>query len=447
MKFQLIKAPLDSPDYLVDKWYMPVDLLSVAAAANGSNCDVEIIDGTLLPLPVILQRLDAGADLVGLSYTILSANSAGKIAEQAKGNGAFVIAGGQAATGNAAALARHPSIDAVVVGDGEPAIRFLVENFKKNKSATKEIPNIALSEGDKIHYTNTVTENLKETVFIDRTLGGLEPESYISQFPMSNTMKNIKCRRPTNLYSRRGCPRACSFCARIDKDGWRERRAELVADEIRTLISLYDVDYILDMSDTWVQRGWINSYRECFRRTLSELDFRMHVFADVRDITNETAALMAEVNIDEALLGIESGSPRVLKENGKYYTRERILAAVENLCSVGIGIYASFVIGLVGEDMESLEETRSLFYELRQFPGVRCYCNIVLPLPGSPLWRPFLQNLRTQPAWLDNPFVYDTDEVRNLFLSLQTNVDLDLLKSVRAELLSLNNLEVLEYAR
>ncbi len=447
MKLQLIKAPLDSPEYLVDKWYMPVDLLSVAAAANRDLYEVEILDGTLLSLSTILERLDGSADIVGLAYTILSASSAGRIAAQARRSGALVISGGQAATANAAVLASHPDIDAVVVGDGEPAIRALTKSANPQRLDLRAVPNLAFKNEGQVRYTESIKEDLSVVPFIDRTIGGLIPEDYISQFALSNTMKNIICERPTNLYSRRGCPRACSFCARIDKTGWRERDINLFGHEIRTLIELYDVDYILDMSDTWVQRAWTNDYLHYFTDHLSDLDFRMHVFADVRDINDSSAELMAAVNIDQALLGIESGSPRILKMNGKFYTRERILSAVESLCSRGIGIYASFVIGLIGEDLESIEETRSLFAELRSFPGVRCYCNIVLPLPGSPLWAPFTQDIDQKKPWISNPFFYDSDDMRNLFLQNHTNVDLETLKAVRAELLSLNGLEVLEYAR
>lgn len=448
MRIQLVKAPMDSPTSLVDRWYMPVDLLSVGSSAVAAGgCEVEIIDGNLIPLHDILERIDESSELVGLSYTILAVESAGRIAAHAKRVGATVIVGGQAATGNAAVLARHASVDAVVLGDGEPAIREIVATGSVDPRKWAAVPNLLMELDGRRVETRKEQIEVAGVCRVDRTLGGLVPEHYISQYPGSNTMKNIECRRPTNIYTRKGCPRKCSFCARIDKDRWRSRSVDLVADEIEFLMDAYGIDYILDMSDTWIEKHWVEEYRSCFRRRLAKRDFRMHVFADVRDITEHSVDLLKEVHVDQALLGVESGSPRILRQNGKPYSRERIVRAVDLLTSRGIGIYASFVIGLVGEDEDSVFETLQLIEHIRSYPGVRCYVNVIIPLPGSPLWSPFVAELGAEPGWLQDPFAYDLTLARRAFLRRWTKTDLSFLEGARNAALKENGLEVLEYAR
>lgn len=70
MKIQLVKAPTDSPLSLLDKWHMPMDQLSVAAAAIDVGADVEIIDGNMISLESILEKIDGSALIVGLSFTV-----------------------------------------------------------------------------------------------------------------------------------------------------------------------------------------------------------------------------------------------------------------------------------------------------------------------------------------------------------------------------------------
>lgn len=440
---QLIKAPIDSSEALVDKWHMPQDLLSVAAAAQEEGVDVEILDGNMMPLEEILQKINERSTIIGLSFTIMSLKSAEIILRHAKQTGAFVICGGQASSGNANVIAQHKYVDAVVAGDGEPAIKALLRLAKFSIDNLSTVPNLVYEYKGQIHRTQTAQIDMSNVKYIARDIGGLNPESYILQYPVSNTMKNIECHRPTNIYSRRGCPRACSFCARIDKVAWRTREPMEVIREIKTLIELYDIDYFLDTADTWIQNRWVQEYRECVLRELSDYDFRMHIFADVRDINEASVQLLKDVRVDQCLLGIESGSPNVLKMNGKYYTQERILRAVDLLCSKGIGVYASFVVGLIGEDEDSLQETRYIIDKLRIYPGVRCYVNVIIPLPGSPLWSSFEQYYPSN----NNPFEYNLFEARTQFLKLHTSTDLNTLNEFRNEVLSVNNLPILEYAR
>jgi len=142
---------------------------------------------------------------------------------------------------------------------------------------------------------------------------------------------------------------------------------------------------------------------------------------------------MSKVNIDHTLVGIESGSPRILRRNGKYYSKDKIINAVDLLVKNNIGVYASFVIGQLDEDEESLKETYDLIKILSAYSNVKCNCNVIVPLPHSNLWQPFVDSLDKIPLSISDPFEYDYREITNMFLKSHTKVSLPLLEKFAAE--------------
>jgi len=433
----LIKSPIDSKDTFIDQWNMPLDLMAVASAAIKEGCFVEILDGAITDLPSILSQISKRFDIVGVNYNVYSVRSARKILQTAREAGCFVIVGGQAATGNCDLLIQQTFVDAVIVGDGEPAMKAFAKIPDFKHKYLQHIPNLLYKYNGMVKRTHAEEFDLYHSGLVDRTIGGLNPFDYFAEYPRSCTIQNIKCTRPSNIYAKRGCPRNCSFCARIDRSVPRVRQVELVGEEIKYLIEKYQVDYIIDHSETWFEKNWIFQYEKYYARHLSHYDFRMFVFADIRDINSETASLMAKVNIDQTLIGIESGSPRILKRNGKYYSRDKIINAVDLLVKNNIGVYASFVIGQLDEDEESLEETYSLIKILSAYANVKCNCNIIVPLPHSNLWKPFVDSLDTIPLSISDPFEYDYTEITKLFLKSQTKVSLPMLEKFASEVNSL----------
>jgi radical SAM superfamily enzyme YgiQ (UPF0313 family) len=416
-KLLLIKAPLDNQADHFDQWNMPLDLMAVADASQKAGFLVKILDGTLVSLNEILNHVSEYYDIVGLSYNVFSTRSAKSILLKAKESGCFVIVGGQAATGNAELLVKQDFIDAVVTGDGEPMVKALANISEYSPKYLQNVPNLLFRNKDEVIKTYLLNSDIYNLNYVDRHIGGLNPSDYFANYPGHCTMQNIKCRQK------------CSFCARIDRKSPRVRDVKLVGEEIKYLIDVLGADYIVDHSETWFEKNWIHNYKNYHDSYLKDYDFHMFAFSDVRYISPDTASLMHAVNINQTLIGIESGSPRILKRNGKYYSRDSIIRAADLLTGNNIGIYASFVVGLLDEDEESLEETRSVIQQLSANENITCNCNIIVPLPHSKLWQPLLASLDKIPASINDPFNYDIQEITSLFLKTQTKVSLPLLES------------------
>jgi radical SAM superfamily enzyme YgiQ (UPF0313 family) len=93
--------------------------------------------------------------------------------------------------------------------------------------------------------------------------------------------------------------------------------------------------------------------------------------------------MMADCGCVEIGMGIESGSDTILKIVNKGETIATIKKAIRMLKSAGIRIKGFFIIGLPGESMETLTETRQFLDEVK-LDSIDC--KIFQPYPGSPIF-------------------------------------------------------------
>lgn len=439
MKVQLVLAPVSEEKEKVDKWYMPLGLVNLGTFVD-DICDVEILDGSHLDEHEIAGRVDG--DLVGITYTALSAANAADIARAAKANGSFVVFGGQAATANPLNLFQLPETDAVVVHDGEFALRKLVQNRFRN---LHEVPNLFYRDNGDVRFTPVKNLTPKELNTIpNRTVGGLNLEDYIERgFPDTNTLLNLEgINRPTNVVFQRGCTRRCSFCARQDKDH-RTRTPENAIDELRYLKDEFGIDYVIDHSDTFAFGNWLEEFSKVY--SSSGLNLGMMVFADIRDITPEKLRNMRQCGIDNILYGVESGSEEILRRNYKPYSRERIIEVIDQTINSDIKVSASFVIGLLGERRDTLDETEDLICKLDDRGGFLPYVNVIIPLPGSLLWREFMSKPGMKERYGAIGFNYDFTQIREDYLGSCTEVTLPELIEMRDRINVNSRLVSLDY--
>lgn len=167
-------------------------------------------------------------------------------------------------------------------------------------------------------------------------------------------------RKTTTMLTSRGCPYNCSFCC---KAPWgntvRFRSKESVLKEaalVRDLgfegIMFYDDNMLLRKGRDWgifaglLKLGMV--YR-CFTRSTL--------------LDEDSVKIMANTGCVEVLLGIESGSDRILRNINKGETREDHRRAMALLKRHGIRVKAACIVGLPGESWESVRETESLIEE------------------------------------------------------------------------------------
>ncbi|MFQ6112014.1 MAG: B12-binding domain-containing radical SAM protein, partial [Nitrospinota bacterium] len=86
-------------------------------------------------------------------------------------------------------------------------------------------------------------------------------------------------------------------------------------------------------------------------------------------------------------VGMESGSPRILRLVKKQLTKELIRSRVEMIARAGIEVCGFFILGFPGETREEIEDTirfalelpliRATFSNYQPFPGTEDFCRLV----------------------------------------------------------------------
>jgi len=109
------------------------------------------------------------------------------------------------------------------------------------------------------------------------------------------------------------------------------------------------------------------------------LTIRWRAYSRVDTIDAELLRWMKRTGCERLLYGAESGSPEVLKKIRKGITPEQTRRAVEMTREAGIGVLASFVLGLPGETPRTLQQTLEFAESLR----VPYSLNLLTPYVGT----------------------------------------------------------------
>lgn len=348
-KINLIIPP--SP-YLIDDLVFPnLGTLYLSAVLKQHNYDVSVID--LHGYKDWQQELAKHTgDLWGISCVTPEFPLAVQILKEIKTLNPYthVVIGGPMATCDYRACL-SAGFEQVVIGEGERAILKIMGSCK-----------------DKV-LQEAFIENLDEIPFPDRYAIDLSRYHY-----------EIDGKEATNILTSRGCPWSrCRFCCQIWNREIRYRSAENVIGELKQIynmgfksVAIYDDEFFsLKKRDLKICEG------------LKDLDMSYRCLTRSNLVTDEIAKVASYTGCSEILLGIESGSDKILKIIRKGITKERHKKAIKILKENGIKVKALFMVGLPGESYETIEETRRFIEETR--PDI-CEFTIYTPYPNSDIW-------------------------------------------------------------
>jgi len=242
-----------------------------------------------------------------------------------------------------------------------------------------------------IHSTGepALLEDLDRVPFIDRDLTRWEiyGEAYL--------------RKPaTYLLSGRGCKgtrgiSVCTFC--IWQHALWRRTARLrspanVVAEIKALVEERGVREVFDDNESgpvWDQ-DWLREFHRLMKK--EGLVGKVSISANARSdlLTKETCKLLKETGFRLLKVGIESGSPRILKEViRKKETVEEIKQGIKNAKDQGLVVLMTNMVGYPEETMEEAEATYRMAKELMLYKthaGDSLQASVLVAYPGTPLW-------------------------------------------------------------
>lgn len=253
----------------------------------------------------------------------------------------------------------------VIEGQGEQTLSRILSCLK-NKDALSEVPNIAFFQNGRLQRTGVVPENNS----ID--------ENYIDWGGFSSQDLGYTIQTRTA----RSCAFNCSFCNYPVRAGKltlaSPQTVELELDSIRKLEYVKNVVFIDDTFNVPLPR-----FKDlCKMLIKNNYGFNWFSYFRCSNSDEEAIDLMARSGCQGVFLGIESGSPAILKNMNKAATVEKYVSGVKLLRQYGILTFGSFIVGFPGETAETVNETAAFLNEAKPdyYRAQMWYCE-----PGTPI--------------------------------------------------------------
>ena len=263
----------------------------------------------------------------------------------------------------------------VVMGEGEKAVRDIVNGAYEKKDVTQIVLAGKNQILDMLPFPDWKTANLKD---------------YFGS-PMSHGYR--KHERFAPVQTSRGCTAMCVFCSAHKVYG-RKFRARSAADVIMELINLktnYDIQEIMFEDDN-LTLDPKRAEQIFYMMTDEKLNFKWDTPNGIAiwTLSERLIDKMVESGCHTINFPLESGSQRVLREViRKPINLKRAKELIRYAKTTGVNVGLFLVVGIPGETKKEIEQTLRLGHELGiYFPHI----SIATPYPGTKLAKLFEHN-------------------------------------------------------
>lgn len=366
----------------------PLGPMSIAAMLEKHGISVNIIDLKTTEdekelLTQIIAAIRANPPrYLGLSCMTPDVAEVKEIAREIKRSHPSIVTviGGIHATLEPEDFAREDYIDYVCVGHGELTMLELTQVLDQGGDSAKVNGLMFRRDGQ---FIKTPERD------IGRSLDHLPPPAYhlvnmdyylqpnewlIRGVPLSGFY----------MFTSRGCPFSCTFCAARNTDV-RYRSPKVIVDDIEYLINTYNIDGLYFYDDTFsIKKSHVMEIcREIERRNIKIL-WACETRANL--LTNELLAAMKKAGCIQIDFGIETGSDRLGSQVEKGVTVPEAVEAFRLCKKHGIRTLANWLFNLPGETEEDVEATKKLARKLKA--NLQIF-NILILYPGHPIYEQY----------------------------------------------------------
>lgn len=419
------------------RYYYPMGLTSMAAVLMQAGHEVQVYDaehceqGQTLSWSAVAGRhsdylrgladechpiwqeveavvRESKPELVGITALSVKAASARRVAAICKrvDPGIAIVVGGDHPTVLPEQFLRDPNIDFAVRGEGEATITELIAHLEHSRHAASiAIAGVSSRTQDGIRHG----PDREPIADLDRL-----------PFPAIEALMNVESYRPVDfgaIMTSRGCPFACTFCGVSTVWGHqvRNRSAANVIAEIDHLRERYGTTYFSfrDASFTLGRQRIVDLCAGLLARDM-QIQWECLTRPDLLD--EELAGQMAAAGCVTVRLGVESGSPRILRDMNKHMSLDAIRQVARMLHRLDIYWSAYILIGTPHETPESIRQTIAFVKEID--PPFVTLARFA-PIPGSGMYDELASHgmIGTEIDWsmecnqrLRSHYVYAMDE-------------------------------------
>ena len=343
--------------------------------------EVHYIDCAILDKPysyVVEQVKQLNPDVIGITAVTTYYTEMKKLARMLHKLKIPIILGGVHVSRLPELSLRECGADFAVVGEGELTILELM-NLWEDKKKRKTIDGIAYIENDQF-IRNSPRELIEDLDMLPFPAWDLiNPQKYPTKYYL------FKAKRYpiAVVFTARGCPHTCSFCASTNfwQQQFRKRSPKNVVDEIEYLMNEFGVREIQIGDDYFNcdRNHVIEICREILKRKL-DLTLQCPNGLRIETMDKELLTIMRKTGFYAFTIAIESGSQRILNKITKKLNLKKVYEKIKLAKSLGFFLMGYLMFGLPGENYESVRRSIEISKHL-PYDVVALF--IAKPLPMS----------------------------------------------------------------
>jgi len=395
----------DPKQWAMGQPYPPLGTLYAASFMRQNGYEVSLFDTMFATSPneaiPELEKHDPGFFVIyddGFNYLTKMCltnmrEAAFEMGKLAKARGCKVIVCSSDSTDRYEKYLREGA-DFVIIGEGEHTLLELVDSLKGESEDYSGIPGLAYLENDKAVKTSL------RPVLRDLDSLPLPAWDLVDIEPYRQTWLKHAGYFSLNMGTTRGCPFKCNWCAKpIYGNRYNSRSPRNAVDELKMLKDRFDMDHIWFCDDIFgLKPGWVIEFARLIKEEGVKIRFKIQSRADLLQDEDLVHAL-AETGCENAWIGAESGSQKILDAMDKGITIDQIHRATQLMKHEGIKPSFFIQFGYPGEVKEDIEKTIRMINELLPFEiGI----SVSYPLPGTVFYERVKTELKTKTNWTDS---------------------------------------------
>jgi len=354
--------------------YPPLGLGYIGAILQSKGYSPEVYDLTFKGAE---EKIPDDSDIYGFSVTTPLSRNALRLASniRKKNPRATIIFGGAHLALSPDDIIRHPAVDIICIGEGEMTLLDIVQRLEAGQPICS-VPGIAYKEKD---GTIKFTEPRQPTHDLDEL-----PMPAMDLFPLKSYFEATGIRQ-LGMLTTRGCPGNCTFCQpmlrKIFGPTLRFRSAHNILNEITFMVDRHRLDMLMMVDDNFTQNPK-NVAAVCRGMMERGIDVLWRCAGRV-ETPRETLALMKKAGCVGICFGVESGSQKILDGIQKHVKIKDIRTAFDRCHEIGLLTHAFIMVGNIGEDQTTVQQTMDLISEIKPF---NINVSITTPYPGTQLY-------------------------------------------------------------
>lgn len=242
-----------------------------------------------------------------------------------------------------------PAVDCIISGEGEISFVKVLEAIHDRKPFDRIIT------GEK--------PNLDMLPFVEREIWEYDRELSCSFAPDHKTPA-------ITMLAGRGCPYQCSYCQPAENSvfgkPFRIRSVVNVINEMGYLYEKYKYNSVTFWDDTFTfKRDWVMEFCDAYERTGIGAKIAACSRADIICRNEDMVERLASIGLDWFVIGLESGSQRILDLIKKGTTVEQNIKAAEICRKHGIKVFGTYMYGLPTETESDTRATAEMIKQIR----------------------------------------------------------------------------------